>query len=252
MNTRIKKNLLNIFLGLIPSSKLRKHFRAKFLNIVTKHKYDYKINLVNKINNNKFIIINKDISISDCVKEGIDINFTGKNSTVIIHEPIYLHGCSVSIGNNSKIEIFSSSYNISNLHMSATKNSEIIIGENFSCCGCTIENHDESNLKVMIGKDCMFSYGIHIRVSDGHSIYQSNNSKIINRPQNGVKIGDHVWIGMNCTILKDVSIQSNSVVGACSLVNKSVNKENVIIAGMPAKIIREDINWSRNNTDYFK
>jgi len=229
-----KKNILNILLGLVPSSKLRKKLRFK---------------IENKINNNKLIIINKDISFTNCIKDGIEINFTGQNSIVIIHEPINFQGCSVKAGNNSKVEIFSSKFNISDLHISATKTSEVIIGENFSCYGCSIENQDEPNLKVMIGKDCLFSNGINIRVSDGHSIYQLNNSEIINKPKSGVTIGDHVWIGMNCTILKDVSIPSNSVVGACSLVTKTINQENVVIAGTPAKIIRENINWLRKNTD---
>ena len=252
MCEKIKKTLLNICLGIIPSSKLRKSLRVKFLNTVTKHKCNNKINLINKINNNKFVIINNNKFITDCTKTGLDINFTGRNSTVIIHEPISLQNCSIRIGNNSNVEIFSSESNISNLYISATKNSEVVIGKNFSCCGCTIENHDESNLKVVIGEDCMFSYGIHIRVSDGHTIYQLGNSNVINKPQNGVTIGDHVWIGMNSTILKDVTIPSNSVVGACSLINKSITKENVIIAGTPAKIIRENINWSRSNTDDFQ
>lgn len=252
MKIKIKKNILNVFLSLIPFSKLRKKLRNKCLSKITIHKYNQYEKLKNKISNNKIFIVSKDTFITDCTKDGLDIKFIGKNSKVVIHEPISLNGCSIRIGNNSKVEIFSSMNNISNLNISAMKNSEIIIGENFSCCGCSIENHDESNLKVVIGNDCMFSYGIHIRVSDGHSIYQLNNSKIINKPQNGVIIGDHVWIGMNSVILKDVSIPSNSIIGACSLVNKSVKKENVIIAGSPAKIIKEDINWSRDNTDYFE
>ena len=252
MSSKIKKNIFNIFLSLIPSSKLRKKLRYKFLSTITKQKCKLEISVKNKINNNKFIIVNKNKSETDCVKEGLNINFIGQNSMVIVHEPILFSNCSIRIGNNSKVEIYSSAYKISNLCMSATNNSEIIIKENFSCKGCSVENHDESNLKVVIGEDCLFSYGIRIRVSDGHSIYQLNDSKLINKPQKGVTIGDHVWIGMNCTILKDVSIPSNSVVGACSLVNKSVNKENVIIAGTPAKVIREDINWSRSHTDDFE
>ena len=234
MNIKTKKHILNIFLGLIPSSKLRKNIRNKLLY------------------NNRFIIIDKNIPITNRTKKGIDINFIGRNSTVIIHEPMCLHGCSITIGNNSKVEIFSSAFCISNLHITASNNSEVTIGEDFSCNGCTIENHDESNLKVLIGKDCMFSYGIHIRVSDGHSIYQLNNSKIINKPQRGITIGDHVWVGMNCTILKDVSISSDTIIGAHSLINKSVREKNVILAGIPAKIIRENVNWSRNNTDSFE
>jgi acetyltransferase-like isoleucine patch superfamily enzyme len=53
-----------------------------------------------------------------------------------------------------------------------------------------------------------------------------------------VHIGKNVWISINSVILKGVHIGDNSVVGACSLVRKSL-PENVLAVGIPAKIIRE-------------
>lgn len=51
-----------------------------------------------------------------------------------------------------------------------------------------------------------------------------------------VKIGNNVFIGMNSTILKNVTIGNNVIIGANSLVNKDV-PDNVVIGGNPAKII---------------
>lgn len=51
-----------------------------------------------------------------------------------------------------------------------------------------------------------------------------------------VKIGNNVFIGMNSTILKGVTIGDNTIIAAGSLVNKSFGG-NVVIGGVPAKVL---------------
>lgn len=53
----------------------------------------------------------------------------------------------------------------------------------------------------------------------------------------GITIGDDVWIGAQCSILKGAHIGDGAVVGAQSLVNKFV-PENAIVAGTPCKVIK--------------
>ena len=53
-----------------------------------------------------------------------------------------------------------------------------------------------------------------------------------------IKIGDNVWIGWNCTVLKGVQIGENSVVAAGSVVLKGIYPNNSLIAGNPAKVIK--------------
>lgn len=52
-----------------------------------------------------------------------------------------------------------------------------------------------------------------------------------------VVIGDHVWIGDQTVILKGVTIGSNSIIGAGSVVTGSI-PSNVVAAGNPCKVIR--------------
>lgn len=52
-----------------------------------------------------------------------------------------------------------------------------------------------------------------------------------------VKIGNRVWLGDKCTVLRGVTIGDNVVVGAHTLVNKDV-PPNCVIAGTPFRIIR--------------
>lgn len=62
----------------------------------------------------------------------------------------------------------------------------------------------------------------------------------IERPLCGkpVKIGNNVWIGDNVCIMPGVSLGDNVIVGANAVVTHSFPK-NVVIAGVPAAIIKE-------------
>lgn len=51
-----------------------------------------------------------------------------------------------------------------------------------------------------------------------------------------ITVKDNVFIGRNTTILRGVTIGENTIVGACSLVNKSL-EPNSVYAGVPAKRI---------------
>ena len=68
-----------------------------------------------------------------------------------------------------------------------------------------------------------------------------NSSDIIkNQGENrkGVQIGDNCWIGANVTILDGVNLGNNSIIAAGSVVNQSF-KNDVLIGGVPAKILKE-------------
>ena len=87
----------------------------------------------------------------------------------------------------------------------------------------------------------MFSSAIVVRTGDSHSILDKDGNRI--NPSKSVRIGDHVWIGNQVTILKGVIIQKDSIVGSGSLVTKKFFDTNIIIGGSPAKVIKESISW---------
>ncbi|HEY0292310.1 MAG TPA: acyltransferase [Hansschlegelia sp.] len=97
---------------------------------------------------------------------------------------------------------------------------------------------------VTIGEDCMFSKRIEIRTSDSHSIIDRTTGLRLNRP-GSVTIGDHVWIGLDAVVSKGVRIPEHSIVGAKSFVNKSFYEPYVLIAGVPATVIRRNVDWDR-------
>lgn len=72
----------------------------------------------------------------------------------------------------------------------------------------------------------------HQYISDGKNI-QLNGYKTA-----PIKIGNNIWIGDKCTVLKGVTIGDNVVVGANTLVHKDV-PPGVVIGGNPFKILKE-------------
>ncbi len=103
---------------------------------------------------------------------------------------------------------------------------------------------------VTIGKWCMFSRKIEIRTTDAHSVVDRNTLTRINSP-GSVNIGDHVWVGVGTLISKGVTIPADCVVGAMSFVNNSFHESGVVIAGVPAKIVKRGITWNRERKNNY-
>ena len=101
----------------------------------------------------------------------------------------------------------------------------------------------ENKSIIRLGKDCMLSNNIIIRTSDSHSIIDNDTKHRINPAQN-INIGDHVWIGAWARILKGTTIGNNSVIAIGSIVTSKV-ESNCIAAGIPAKVVKENIDWDR-------
>ena len=83
---------------------------------------------------------------------------------------------------------------------------------------------------------------IEIRTGDSHSIIDKKDNIRINHAKS-ITINNHVWIGAHSSILKGTCINNNSIVATRSVVTKVFNEENIIIGGIPAKQIKNNINW---------
>ena len=191
----------------------------------------------------------------------------GTNNAIDIDNSVILNNCKFDIiGNNNKIVINKSSI-LNNVTFFIRGNNNTIIIEKrvrFNRGGSFwIEDYDceaivgesttfedthiaatEPNSKIIIGKDCMFANGIDLRTGDSHSIIDAITKKRINYAQN-IEIGNHVWIAAHASVLKGVSISDNSVVATRSVVTKSFSEKNILIGGIPAKKLKENINWDR-------
>ncbi len=120
-------------------------------------------------------------------------------------------------------------------------NAILEVGNNFSV------SHDAKfyiKKSCTIGDDNMWSYYNVIMDNDAHPIYDTNG-KLLNGNRN-VIIGDHVWVGCRCTIMKGAIIPDNSIIGSNSIVNKQMDARNCIYAGNPIRRIKQNVNWNNN------
>ena len=227
------KFFVNLVCCFIPSRHLRHIFREKY----GPKKY------YNIVGNNNVIYFGE--KQTRFCRHGIDIMVIGDNNKIFLPDTNFFQNCQICIrANNAHISIGNPRAAVRDLiiSMCAGNNQRLKIGDGFSCNGCRI-TLNEYDTAVNIGNNCLFSYSISLWPTDCHSVLDKKSNKIINKFSNAIEIGDHVWVGDGVKILKNVRIANDCIIGAGSLVCKSVNTTNVIIAGNPAVIVRKGITW---------
>lgn len=144
-------------------------------------------------------------------------------------------------GNNNKVTIKSFAYLEGTVVHIEDNNCTIEIGEHTfvgpSHLACT-----EDGRSIIIGRDCMLSSNINVRTGDSHSVVDYEGNRI--NPASSVEIGDHCWVGEGAKVLKGVVLKNDTIVASGSIVTKSFSS-NVLIAGNPARIIKENVSWDK-------
>lgn len=118
------------------------------------------------------------------------------------------------------------------------ENAQMILGKNFAIsANSSIQTYNQ----IVFGDDIQFSWDCLVMDSDTHSII--DNRGIVSNSSKPVTFGNKIWIGCRSTILKGSVIPDNCVIGAGSLVCGGSFPKNVIIAGSPAKPLKEIRGW---------
>lgn len=176
--------------------------------------------------------------------DGMEVLIRGNNNRLIIGKPSKYSESKIVLLNDDNIcELGRTSHKYDRVLLRILNGSTLTIGDDFSVSNTLRIVASGRNTHISIGSDCMFSSGCIIFNNDGHKIFYEEGGE--NRLGN-IDIGDHVWCGMNCTILKNTYIPSGSIIGTGSLVNKNFeNDPNSIFAGVPIKKVKKNIRWER-------
>ncbi|MEZ9176615.1 acetyltransferase [Vibrio kanaloae] len=172
--------------------------------------------------------------LSDVVKTHLFFN-----GARLIRYPIDIRGKSLidfgtrlTTGRYCRIEAYGSFEN---------KKKFLVIGER---CQLNDFVHITATNNVIIGNDVLIASKVYISDTNHGSYsgeYQSLPSETVaNRPlfSGSVVIGDNTWICEGVSILNNVTLGKNVIVAANSVVTSSF-PDDVIIAGIPAKIIKK-------------
>ena len=189
------------------------------LSLIRAQKYFYKKNL------HRLIFLGKRVKISNRVKI---------NRATVIGDYTLLDGLGnrgIEIGSSCNIGAFCRficSVNYNKIGESIILGNNVSIGE-YSYIG--------GAAKVAIGSHTIVGQYLSIHPQN-HNF--SNKNKLIRlqgTTENGVKIGNNCWIGSKVTFLDGSKVGDGCVVAAGSVVTKSF-KDNLVIAGVPAKVIK--------------
>lgn len=170
------------------------------------------------------------------------IHFSGNNNRVILQDFARLDRVALEIhGDNNTVVIGPWSYVAHMEVCTEDDHNRVEIGERTRILGSTHLAALEGTT-IRIGEECLFSSNIHFRTGDSHSVLDMTGKRI--NPSRDITVGDHVWIGTGVTCLKGAKIPGHSIVGAASVVTGQFETPNCVFAGVPAKVVKTDVDWT--------
>ena len=148
--------------------------------------------------------------------------------------PITVYGPQgISIGD--RVSIWPHARLVAHNTRSAAAGSRLILGE-----GVIIHPyaHISAIARITIGPGALFASNVYVSDHD-HDWRDPNdpvitNARVLAAP---VEIGAHVWLGERVAVLRGVTIGEGSIVGASSVVTKSIPPFSIAV-GAPARVIR--------------
>ena len=170
------------------------------------------------------------------------IHMKGTNNTLIIGDFTKLQDVTIQVsGNGNRINLGSwSTFSGTRIYLEQSDN-EISVGDHAHFYG-QVELAAMEGTSIRIGKDCLCSSNIQMRTGDSHSVLDLTGTRI--NPSRDIRLGDHVWVGRDVSLLKGAEIGDHCILGMGALVTGKFPEPNCSIAGNPAKILKTGIDWS--------
>ena len=200
---------------------------------------------------NNIIYVNPEQSVLKNSK----VNFKGENNILFVEDGVTLENSTISFSGDNCVVYLSSSNKVYYLSIDVYQSSAVFFGRNSYLNGAVHAIASEGQ-NIIVGNDCLFSFGIWIRTADPHLVYSVETHKRLNYSKS-VFIGDHVWIGQNALVLKGCRFGSGSILGGGAVASNKLVPSNTSFAGNPAKLVGRGVfydgrcvhNWTSDDTE---
>lgn len=175
--------------------------------------------------------------------KNVTYDIIGNNNEIIIGENTFINNALIFIrGDHHRIIIGDNCFFGEGELWIEDDHCSLIIHSNTTIEQAHLAVTEPSSL-LEIHKDCMLAKQVEIRTGDSHSIIDMQTGNRINKAAN-VVLKEHVWVGAHAKILKGVTIEHNSVIATAAVVTNDIPAHS-IAAGIPAKVIKTNIDWKR-------
>lgn len=97
--------------------------------------------------------------------------------------------------------------------------------------------------EITIDDGCLFAHHVFLNCGDGHKVVSTVTNEVTNS-RKSIKIGNHVWLCANTSILKGSAIPDNSIVGYGATISKAFDEPNCCIVGpFPGHVAKKNTTW---------
>ena len=186
----------------------------------------------------------------------INISFSGhsKNCRIFIGSGIFGVGSRFVCNASGNVIYIGNKCGLKKVSLTAAEDNDIvIIGSGVTTTSKNIwttgHHSGKTGKAIIIGDDCMLSFDVSIRASDGHPVFSTSSMKQLNSPKASVVIEPHCWIGQGAMILKDVRIGACSIIAASTVVTKSSERFSLLLGAPSTSRPIDGKIWGRNNSE---
>ncbi|MCI0671684.1 MAG: hypothetical protein L0Y64_14615 [Myxococcaceae bacterium] len=100
---------------------------------------------------------------------------------------------------------------------------------------------------IFADRDQLWASNVYIATDDMHALRSRTTGERLNPHGAHIRLGSHVWVGRDSAVTGNTTLGNDSVVGMRSIVRNKQFPANVAVAGTPARIMRTDVTWSRED-----